>query len=73
MNTQYICDNKIAVIMPIHNTPANYLQEALESLKSQVFQKFRLICVDDGSTNPGTIQILQEWSEKQLKKNILFF
>lgn len=71
MNTQYICDNKIAVIMPIHNTPANYLQEALESLKSQVFQKFRLICVDDGSTNPGTIQILQEWSEKNKNMEVI--
>ena len=72
MNTQYTSENKIAVVMPVHDTPAKYLQEALESLKNQVFQQFRLICVDDGSTDSDTIQVLHEWSENYKKLEVIY-
>ena len=72
MNSQYASENEIAVVMPVHNTQVKYLQEALESLKKQTFQKFRLICVDDKSTARDTIQVLHEWSEEYKKMEVIY-
>lgn len=65
-------DKKIAVVMPVHNTPHMYLEEALTSLRSQLFQDFRLICVDDGSTDEKTLQTLRDWSEKYENMQVLY-
>jgi len=40
----------ISVVMPIYNG-ASYLNEALDSVFSQTFTDYEVICVDDGSTD----------------------
>lgn len=49
---------EVSVVMPVHNTGI-YLEEALESLFAQTFQKFELICVDDFSDDKLTKDILR--------------
>ncbi|GFI07889.1 putative glycosyltransferase EpsH [Lachnospiraceae bacterium] len=51
---------KISIIMPVHNS-GKYLEEALETIFNQTFQEFELICVDDASSDPLTIHILEEY------------
>lgn len=63
---------KVAVVMPVHNTPYMYLTEALASLEKQSFQDFRLICVDDKSTDVQTICILREWSEMYENMQVVY-
>lgn len=41
-------DARISVIVPVYNV-ARYLEECLESIASQTFLEFEVICVDDGS------------------------
>lgn len=65
-------EKKIAVVMPVHNTPHMYLAEALTSLKNQSFQDFRLICVDDGSTDAQTLRTLQKWSETYENMQVVY-
>lgn len=72
MHTEYVDEKKIAVIMPVHNTPRKYLLEALESLRRQIFQKFRLICVDDQSTDKNTIEVLREYSKKYANMEVIY-
>lgn len=45
---------KISIIMPIHNTPAEYLEECLDSVFAQTFTRFELVCVDDASDDERT-------------------
>lgn len=52
----------VSIIMPCYNCEA-LLEEALESLENQTRKDFRLICVNDGSTD-GTAEILSRWQEK---------
>lgn len=41
---------KISVLMPVYNTPEEYLRPAIESILGQSFQDFEFIIADDGST-----------------------
>ena len=42
-------DNKLSVIVPIHNTPINDLKRCFESLANQKCKDFSLIVVDNNS------------------------
>lgn len=57
MSTQ---PDTISVLMTVHNEE-RFVQQALESLKSQTFQNFEVIIVNDGSTD-GTAAILNRFS-----------
>lgn len=52
----------VSIIMPCYNCQ-ELLAEALKSLEDQTRKDFRLICVNDGSTD-GTAQVLDLWQKK---------
>jgi len=49
---------KVSVIMPVYNTPENYLREAVESILSQTYSDFEFIIINDGSSNNAQEVIL---------------
>lgn len=57
---------KVAVIMPTYNNE-EYLAEAIESVLRQSYKNWRLVVINDGSTD-GTEQILEFYRDKY--KNI---
>ncbi|MEK7165645.1 MAG: glycosyltransferase [Patescibacteria group bacterium] len=56
----------ISVIIPVHNGEL-FLYEALESLRTQSFQNFELIVINDASTDK-TRTILDNYIQKKMKK-----
>ena len=50
---------KLTIIMPVYNT-AQYLPRAFEALLKQVDKSFKLIVVDDGSTD-GSSQLIDQY------------
>ncbi|MCG2722790.1 MAG: glycosyltransferase family 2 protein [Thermodesulfovibrionales bacterium] len=50
--------NRICIIIPVHNRK-HFTRECLLSLKKQTFQNFKVIVVDDGSTD-GTGKMIEE-------------
>ena len=53
---------KFSVIVPVYNVEA-YLQQCLESLQTQDYSDYEVICVNDGSTDHSR-GILTEWEER---------
>lgn len=53
----------ISVVIPCYND-GNYLPETIEKLALQTYRNFEIIVVNDGSTDPFTLQVLAELSGK---------
>ncbi len=50
---------KVGVVIPCYNL-GSFLPECLDSLAAQTFQRWEAYVVDDGSTEPATIQALED-------------
>lgn len=57
--------------MPVYNT-GKYLGEALESIFSQSFLNFELICVDDSSNDELTKNILQTYQKQHENMQVIW-
>ena len=53
----------ISVLMPTYNTPPNFLKEAMESVKNQLYPHWELCIADDASTQPHVREILNEYAK----------
>ena len=59
----------LSVIIPVYNI-APYLRRCLNSVISQSYKNFEIICVDDGSTDEGP-KILREYDKKDSRIRII--
>jgi glycosyltransferase involved in cell wall biosynthesis len=56
----------ISVVIPCYND-GKYLPETIAKLSLQTYQHFEIIVVNDGSTDPLTLAVLNELSSKNIK------
>lgn len=52
-----------SVVIPVYNTRRDWLSECMESVLSQD-GNFEVILVDDGSTNPDTVNKMKEYADR---------
>lgn len=57
---------KISIIMPVYNTPKEYLEAVVQSILAQTYRSFELIIVDDGSgeETAALCDLIAGWDEK---------
>ena len=58
-----------SVVVPVYNVE-QYLEQCLESLLSQDYADFEVICVNDGSTD-GSRSILAEWESRMPQMRVI--
>lgn len=61
---------KITAIVPVYNTPAEFLRVCIESMLGQSYKNSQIILVDDGSREE-TAQICDEFSKKDTRVQVL--
>ncbi|HZS36044.1 MAG TPA: glycosyltransferase [Polyangia bacterium] len=57
---------KVSIITPCYND-GRFLDEAVRSVEAQTFADWELLIVDDGSTDPETQRILQDWNRPKTR------
>ncbi len=56
----------ISILIPIHNTPIEYIKECFESIDNQSFKNYEVVVVDDGS-NEETKEYLKSIQNPKYK------
>ena len=55
----------VSIIIPVYNTPKQFLEECLESIRKQCYKNIEVIIVDDGSKHE-TASYLDTLKEKNI-------
>jgi GT2 family glycosyltransferase len=55
----------ISILMPVHNTDASVLQDAIDSVRAQVYDNWQLCIADDGSTSNATLEVLKSFGAEK--------
>ena len=58
---RYRPDAAFSILLPTWNTPADTLTAAIESVVAQTYDRWELCIVDDGSTSPETLAVLDRF------------
>ena len=62
----------ISVVMPTYNSNHEWLVEAIESVRMQIYPYWELCIADDASTNGTTRQILERYNKMDSRIKIVF-
>ncbi|WP_217517099.1 glycosyltransferase [Vibrio metschnikovii] len=62
----------ISIVMPVYNAPLDYLKQAIESIKSQIYPNWELCIADDASTDPLVIACLKDYAAQDTRINVTF-
>jgi GT2 family glycosyltransferase len=54
------CQPCVSIITPVFNTPVKWLEECVESVRAQIYEKWELILIDDDSNDPELLKFLPE-------------
>lgn len=62
----------ISVIIPVYNTPENYLRACIDSVIAQSYPNWELCIADDNSPNIQVRKILEEYQNKDQRIRLIF-
>jgi glycosyltransferase involved in cell wall biosynthesis/SAM-dependent methyltransferase len=60
----------ISIVMPIYNTKQQWLEEAVASVKNQVYENWELCLVNDGSTKRHVREVPDHWKKQDQRIKI---
>jgi glycosyltransferase involved in cell wall biosynthesis len=62
----------ISVVMPTYNPKPDWLIEAIESVRKQIYQHWELCIADDVSTDPAVRPILESYAKEDARIKVVF-
>jgi O-antigen biosynthesis protein len=62
----------ISVVMPVFNTPENFLRSCIESVSRQSYPYWELCIADDASSQPHVSQVLEEYRSQDDRVKVVY-
>ena len=62
----------ISIVMPVYNPEPEWVRDAIESVKGQIYPKWELCIADDGSTREDVLEVLRSYRDTDSKIKITF-
>lgn len=62
----------ISIVMPVYNTPVEYLEQAINSVQNQAYKNWELCIADDASTNADVIKLLKRYEEQDERIKVVY-
>lgn len=62
----------ISVVMPTYNTPVQWLTEAIESVRNQIYPYWELCIADDASTDQAVRTLLERYAKEDVRIKVVF-
>lgn len=62
----------ISILMPVYNTPEQWLTRAIESVIAQIYPDWQLCIADDASTEPHVRETLERYRSKDARIRIVY-
>jgi len=62
----------ISVLMPVYNTPEKWLGRAIESVRTQIYDRWELCIADDASTAPHVRPLLEKAAREDPRIKVVF-
>jgi len=62
----------ISVLMPVFNTPEQWLARAIDSVRSQIYERWELCIADDASTEPHIRPLLERAAREDSRIKVVF-
>lgn len=62
----------VSVLMPVYNTPEIFLRQAIESVRTQLYERWELCIADDASSEPHVRKILQDYQKLDPRIKVTF-
>ena len=61
-----------SVVMPVHNTKAEWLRDAIDSVRNQIYPHWQLCIADDASTAPHVREILEHYRQLDTRIQVVY-
>lgn len=62
----------ISIVVPVYNTPADFLKEAIDSVRAQIYPHWELCIADDASTQPHIRLTLEEYTQLDDRIKVIY-
>jgi GT2 family glycosyltransferase len=62
----------ISVLMPVYNTPEQFLRSAIESVTGQLYSNWELCIVDDASVLPSVRSVLEQYKASDSRIRVIY-
>ena len=66
------CKPVISIITPVHNVEEKYLNNCIRSVLNQIYNKWELCLIDDGSNKSDMKPVLERWAEKDQRIKVKY-
>lgn len=64
---------KFSILVPLYNTPENFLREMIDSVMAQTYEKWELCLADGSDAEHGYVrQIVEEYQKKDVQGRIIY-